>query len=256
MPPPAEGEDLLRPDICVASSGLNQNYTSRAGTGYHIQIEDRGPVFDDATEAWVRRVNIIAYANYGEPDRPDRHGPGPRLPGRAHPRAQPVRRAEDPGAGGRGREPCLEEREERQVARIKGLLAALLPEPGRLGEGGVRGGEPPLSLRLRPRLAGAEGGAVGRGAGRRPRPTEAAESGPPGMDETVYPLDPAQQELGPGDRAGRGDELERDLGGAEGPGARGRHPPGDLREDPGPGPREPHPARRRVGPTSRRGVSR
>ena len=32
-----------------------------------MQVEDRGPVFDDATEEWVRRVNVIAYANYGEP---------------------------------------------------------------------------------------------------------------------------------------------------------------------------------------------
>ena len=47
--------------------GLNQNHSSRSGTSYHVQIEDRGPVFDDATEEWVRRVNVIAYANYGEP---------------------------------------------------------------------------------------------------------------------------------------------------------------------------------------------
>ena len=52
--------------------GLNQNHSSRSGTSYHVQIEDRGPVFDDAAETWVRRVNVIAYANYGEPDRTDR----------------------------------------------------------------------------------------------------------------------------------------------------------------------------------------
>jgi hypothetical protein len=46
---------------------MNQNYSSRAGTGYHVQIEDRGPVFDDVTEEWVRRVNTIVYAHYGEP---------------------------------------------------------------------------------------------------------------------------------------------------------------------------------------------
>jgi hypothetical protein len=48
--------------------GLNQNYVSSAGTLYHIQIEDRGPVFDALTEAEVRRVNLIVYANYGEPN--------------------------------------------------------------------------------------------------------------------------------------------------------------------------------------------
>lgn len=48
--------------------GLNQNYVSPAGTVYHIQIEDRGPVFDALSEADVRRVNLIVYANYGEPN--------------------------------------------------------------------------------------------------------------------------------------------------------------------------------------------
>ena len=47
--------------------GLNHNLSSRSGTSYHVQIEDRGPIFDDASEGWVRRVNVIAYANYGEP---------------------------------------------------------------------------------------------------------------------------------------------------------------------------------------------
>jgi hypothetical protein len=48
--------------------GLNANYLSRAGTLYHIQIEDRGPVMDRASESHVRRVNTIVYANYGEPN--------------------------------------------------------------------------------------------------------------------------------------------------------------------------------------------
>ena len=46
--------------------GLNQNYTSAAGTPYHIQIEDRGPVLDRVSETVVRRVNVVVYANYGE----------------------------------------------------------------------------------------------------------------------------------------------------------------------------------------------
>lgn len=48
--------------------GLNQNYTSTAGTLYHIQVEDRGPVVDRVSEQEVRRVNVIVYANYGEPN--------------------------------------------------------------------------------------------------------------------------------------------------------------------------------------------
>lgn len=46
--------------------GLNQNYSSAAGTLYHIQIEDRGPVMDRVSEKEVRRLNVIVYANYGE----------------------------------------------------------------------------------------------------------------------------------------------------------------------------------------------
>jgi hypothetical protein len=54
--------------------GLNQNYTSSAGTLYHIQIEDRGPVIDRVTEKARRRVNMIVYANYGEPNARIIHG--------------------------------------------------------------------------------------------------------------------------------------------------------------------------------------
>jgi hypothetical protein len=54
--------------------GVNQNYTSRSGTQYHIQVEDRGPVLDRVTEQEVRRVNVIVYANYGEPNARIVHG--------------------------------------------------------------------------------------------------------------------------------------------------------------------------------------
>jgi hypothetical protein len=47
--------------------GLNQNYKSRTRTPYHIQIEDRGPI-GDGSGRQVRRVNIIIYTNYGEPN--------------------------------------------------------------------------------------------------------------------------------------------------------------------------------------------
>ena len=54
--------------------GLNQNYTSATGTLYHIQVEDRGPVLDRVSEMEVRRVNMIVYANYGEPNARIIHG--------------------------------------------------------------------------------------------------------------------------------------------------------------------------------------
>src|SRR4249920_3828516 len=60
---PAEGG--LPRHLCQVV-GLNQNYVSKAGTLYHIQIEDRGPVQDVVLEREVRRVNVIVYANYGE----------------------------------------------------------------------------------------------------------------------------------------------------------------------------------------------
>lgn len=54
--------------------GVNQNYTSASGTLYHIQVEDLGPVLDRVTEQEVRRLNLIIYANYGEPNARILHG--------------------------------------------------------------------------------------------------------------------------------------------------------------------------------------
>jgi len=54
--------------------GLNQNFNTTSGTLYHLQIEDRGPILDPAREAEVRRVNVIVYANYGEPNARIIHG--------------------------------------------------------------------------------------------------------------------------------------------------------------------------------------
>ena len=64
-PPEAPGTNGLARHLCQVT-GLNQNYTSHAGTLYHVQIEDRGPVVDRVSEQEVRRVNMIVYANYGE----------------------------------------------------------------------------------------------------------------------------------------------------------------------------------------------
>jgi hypothetical protein len=101
--------------------GLNQNHSSRSGTAYHLQIEDRGPVFDDVAEAWVRRVNVIAYANYGEPTARIVYGKDHDFPDvRTHEHNRVVaQRIQELAAEARE---VLEEREARQVGRIKVLL--------------------------------------------------------------------------------------------------------------------------------------
>jgi len=101
--------------------GLNQNHSSRSGTSYHVQIEDRGPVFDDAAEAWVRRVNVIACANYGEPTARIVYGKDhdfSDIRTHEHNRAVALRIQE---LAGEARQ-VLEEKETRRVGRIKDLL--------------------------------------------------------------------------------------------------------------------------------------
>ncbi|HVO10069.1 MAG TPA: hypothetical protein VMX54_04880 [Vicinamibacteria bacterium] len=119
--PSAPPSPSLLPRHLCRVMGLNQNYTSRSGTTYHVQVEDRGPVFDDASESWVRRVNVIAYANYGEPTARIVYGRDHDLPDvRTHSHNREVgRRVQELAAEVVG---TLEEREQRQVARIQSLL--------------------------------------------------------------------------------------------------------------------------------------
>jgi hypothetical protein len=118
---PPSGESGLLPRHLCRVMGLNQNYSSRSGTSYHIQVEDHGPVFDDVTEAWVRRVNVIAYANYGETTARIVHGKDHDLPDvRTHAHNRDVsRHIQDLASQAVD---LLEEKEGRQVARIKKLL--------------------------------------------------------------------------------------------------------------------------------------
>ncbi len=117
----ATGEGALLPRHLCRVMGLNQNHTSRSGTSYHVQIEDRGPVFDDASEAWVRRVNVIAYANYGEATARIVHGRDHDLPDlRTHAHNREVGRRIQELASEVVQ--LLEERELRQVGRIQKLL--------------------------------------------------------------------------------------------------------------------------------------
>jgi hypothetical protein len=62
--PPGGGASLDR-KLCQVG-GRNQNYVSTTGTSYHVQVEDLGPVQDRNLDVEVRRINAIVYANYGE----------------------------------------------------------------------------------------------------------------------------------------------------------------------------------------------
>jgi hypothetical protein len=178
---------LLPRDRCRVM-GLNQNFSSRAGTAYHIQIEDRGPVFDDATEEWVRRVNTVVYANYGEPTARivygrDRDYPDFRTLERNRFIETQIREA---AAEVKVR---LEEREKRQCARIRALLhryhlsrdeavRAEFDEANRL--------YPFVFARAWQELK------AERVQAEAVAPTEPL---PPRIEETIYPLESAQREL-------------------------------------------------------------
>jgi hypothetical protein len=101
--------------------GVNQNYTSAAGTLYHIQIEDRGPVMDRVSNRELRRVNVIVYANYGEQNAQIVHGRDHDYPDiRSHAHNTFIKsRIADLAAEARR---VIEEAEQKQVMRIKCLI--------------------------------------------------------------------------------------------------------------------------------------
>jgi len=110
----------LDPKLCQVV-GLNQNYTSAAGTPYHIQIEDKGPILDRVTEAPVRRINVIVYANYGEHNARIIHGQDEDLPDiRSHEHNRAVeQRIQELAAQARN---AIEEKEQRLVMRVKAAV--------------------------------------------------------------------------------------------------------------------------------------
>jgi len=116
--PPPIGE--LERRLCQVG-GLNQNYTSSAGTLYHIQIEDRGPILDRVLEREVRRVNVIVYANYGEPNARIVHGRDHDFPDlRTHDHNRFItQKIQELAEGARL---VVEEKEQRQVTRIKAAI--------------------------------------------------------------------------------------------------------------------------------------
>jgi hypothetical protein len=163
--------------------GLNQNHSSRSGTSYHVQVEDRGPIFDDATEEWVRRVNVIAYANYGEPTARIVYGKDHDFPDvRTHEHNRAVAQRIQNLAGEVRR--VLEEKEERQVGRIKQLLERYYRNRDERLKREIEDANalfPFVFARAFQELKA-----------ERPAP---AETPPPETEETVYPLDAAQREI-------------------------------------------------------------
>lgn len=118
--PAASPSPTLEKHLCQVV-GLNQNYTSAAGTLYHIQVEDRGPVVDRVSEKEVRRLNVIVYANYGEANARIIHGRDHDLPDlrtREHNRfvAQHIQELAHEARA------IIEDREQRQVFQIKCLI--------------------------------------------------------------------------------------------------------------------------------------
>ena len=200
--PQEEAAALLPRQRCQVG-GLNQNYTSRSGTGYHIQIEDRGPVFDEASEAWVRRLNTIAYANYGEPTARiiwGRDEDFPDVRTQEHNRFIEEKIQEAVVAA----RALLELREQRQTARIKSLLVHYHQSRGEEAKA-----EFEEANRLYPFIFARAWHEL-----KDQRALEAAavpaEPPAPEIDETIYPLDPAQRELVLEIERVR-EELERDL---------------------------------------------
>jgi hypothetical protein len=186
--------------------GLNQNYTSRCGTAYHLQIEDRGPVFDDVTEEWVRRLNVIAYANYGEPTARIVHGRDHDLPDvRTHEHNHEVtRRIQELASQAVD---LLEDKEDRQVARVKKLLKRYydtrdetikreFEDANRLYPFVFARAFQELRAERARAAEAAEAAAAEEAAA---LAAAAPEAGAPGTDqsgeEVVYPLDPALRDL-------------------------------------------------------------
>ncbi len=160
--------------------GLNQNYTSAAGTLYHIQIEDLGPVVDRVTEAPVRRVNVIVYANHGEPNARIVHGRDFDFPDRRTREHNAEIRQAIPGLAAEARR-VIEQKETWQIARIKAALREYhrtKSDEAKRYFTDANASFPFLFsrawLELRQEKAAADAGA----------PTEVAESA-----EVVYPLD-------------------------------------------------------------------
>jgi hypothetical protein len=173
--------------------GLNQNYTSRTGTQYHIQVEDRGPVVDSVLETEVRRVNVIVYANYGESNARIIHGRDHDFP---DVRTQEQNRQIEQRIQALALEAraVIEESEDRQVRRIKTLIAdyhRTKSDKAKKGFEEANATYPFLFSRAWSELKQEKPKPV---APEQPAPAVAAEEAL-SVEEVVYPLDTGLREL-------------------------------------------------------------
>ena len=170
--------------------GLNQNYTSATGTFYHVQIEDRGPLVDRISEQAVRRVNVIIYANYGEPNA--------RIVFGADRDFEDVRTQEHNrfieqqiAALAAEARAIIEDKEQRQIARIKALIREYYvtkEEAAKKEFEAFNEAFPFLFSRAWVELKREKGALSPEAAPAVPEPdTEATAEAPP--EEVLYPLD-------------------------------------------------------------------
>ncbi len=172
--------------------GTNRNYTSSAGTLYHIQVEDLGPVVDRVTETEVRRLNVIVYANYGETNARIIHGRDYDFPDlRTHEHNETIQ-GRIPELAAAARE-IIEEKEKKQIARIKGLIRDYhrsKTEKAKQAMGEANGLFPFLFSRAWSELKRQKAAAD-------PAPPIAPPAGPPEIavpEEVLYPLDAERRE--------------------------------------------------------------
>jgi len=203
---PGDGS-LLQRHLCRVM-GFNKNHSSRTGTPYHLQVEDRGPVFDEATEEWVRRVNVIAYANYGEPTARIVYGKDHDLPDRrTHEHNRVVaQRIQELAAEVRE---ILEEKEQRQIGRVKKLLERYYRTRDEAAKTEFEEANrlfPLVFARAFQELKAGRALAAEIAAAESP----VAAGAPSDVEEVVYPLDQTQRDLVLAiERIS--DELKRDL---------------------------------------------
>ncbi|PYQ15175.1 MAG: hypothetical protein DMF80_10110 [Acidobacteria bacterium] len=187
-PAPGSGGSLDRSRCQVG--GVNQNYTSRTGTLYHIQVEDRGPVLDRVSEREVRRLSVIVYANYGESNAQIIHGRDHDFPDvRTHEHNRLIeQKVQELAAQARD---IIEEKEDRQVARIKALVREYYVtknEATKKEFEAANAAFPILFSRAWMQLKADKAS----GPSPAPPPTTAPEVAAP--EEVVYPLDPELRE--------------------------------------------------------------
>ncbi len=202
-------EALLPRHLCRVM-GFNRNHSSRTGTPYHLQVEDHGPVFDEVTEAWVRRINVIAYANYGEPTARIVYGRDHDLPDvRTHEHNRTVAQRIQELAS--EVQTILEGKEVLQVARVKQALERYYRTRDDAAKHEFEEANQLFPLVFARAFQELKAGRAVLAEPVAPEAAAAEAAGPsPEIDEVVYPLDEAQRHLVL-EIERVSDELRRDL---------------------------------------------